>query len=887
MEKFASFILEKRKLLFTGLAISAVICTYLMTLVVVNTDVTQYLPEDSRVRAGIEILNAEFGDMNTAPLHVMFEGLGALESLEIYDRLNEFEHITSVAFELGSPAHTVDGFSLFTLTLAQGLTSDEEYALVAEISAVFYQFDFEMSGDIEGVDIDVNMVLITIPTVIILTLILFFMCHSWFEPIIFFINIGIALLINMGTNEMFDSISDVTQMIAGLLQVVLSMDYSIIFLNRYRQEKEMMEVEDHMLAMKNTIRNSFSTISGISFTTIMGMLMLAFMSFTIGADIGFVIAKGVFISLICVFGVMPALILWFDKLIDKTEKPALSLKMGAVGRFSYKARFVVAVLFVALFAGAYYLQSQLEITYSEVDYDPVHQVFDLDNTFVILYENIDTENMGAFVDGLTEREQVIDILSYGTTVGQGLTYTQMADTFEMDEILIGLIFRNYFVDELPILTLGEFLEFLGEHVADHELFAGAMSDEELNQLASIPEVMVEQVMMQELSTFELSHLLQMDMMMVEQILQMYDMMGLPRGENSIALGIFLQFLQTEVATNPMFAGAMSPEDLMELERLPEIMMAEMMVSTLTVTELSEMLQMEEGMITQLLYLYDFTYGDTLLTTVTLPDFIDFLLTDFAGNPMFADFFTSDTLAELEMAQREMASANDMFVSENFSRMMINTTFDVESEITFAFMDEIIDVLDALLEGEFYILGLSAMPHEMQQTFPREHSFITYLTTIAFFVVVALTFKSIIVSIILATAIQGAVFVTMGVTYFQDGGIMFLPLIIAQVLLKSRVIDYGILYTANYIESRKTLSVKEAIIDALNHSIDTILTSGLIIVLITFVVGLIFRGVNVAIAEILLLIAQGCFIGVMLSIFVLPSLVAVFDKFVTKAKGKSH
>ena len=117
--------------------------------------------------------------------------------------------------------------------------------------------------------------------------------------------------------------------------------------------------------------------------------------------------------------------------------------------------------------------------------------------------------------------------------------------------------------------------------------------------------------------------------------------------------------------------------------------------------------------------------------------------------------------------------------------------------------------------------------------------------------------------------------------------MFIPLIIAQVLLKSRVIDYGILYTANYIEARRTHGVKDAIITALDNSIDTILTSGMIIVLITFVVGLLFMGVNIAISEILLLIAQGCFIGVVSSIFVLPSLVAVFDRFVTKAKVKPH
>jgi len=659
MEKFADFILKKRNVLFSILVIFAVICMYLTTLVVVNLDMTEYLPEDSRVRAALYVMDEEFGYLNPSPLYVMFEGLTVDEQLEVYEQLISFSGVAEVRFDSASEFYVRDEYTLYLLTLVQGLTNAQEYEVVTDLLTTFSDFTLYMSGAVEGVDIDLNMMLITVPTVIILTLILFAMCRSWFEPIIFFINIGIAILINMGTNVIFGSVSDITQMIAGLLQVALSMDYSIIFLNRYRQEKEAMAVEDHKLAMKNTIKNSFSTISGISFTTIVGMLMLAFMSFTIGADIGFVIAKGVFISLICVFVVMPALILWFDKLIDKTAKPVLTLKMGGVGRFSYKARYVVGVCFVALVSVAFVLQNRVVVTYSEVDYDPVHQVFDLNNTFVLLYEHVDEVNMGEFMMELMENTKVIEIQSYGILQGQGL-----------DESLL-------------------------------------------------------------------------------------------------------------------------------------------------------------------------------------------------------------------------ATLRPMFVSTHFSRMMITTTFDFESAETFAFIDQMIETLDALLEGRFYLLGTSVMPHEMSQNFPRESNFITILTTIAFFIVVAVSFKSMAVSIILTITIQGAVFITMGVAYFQEGGIMFLPLIIAQVLLKSRVIDYGILYTANYIEARREHGVKQAIITALNNSIDTILTSGLIIVLITFVVGLVFRNVNIAISEILLLIAQGCFIGVMLSIFVLPSLIAVLDRFVVKAKRSGH
>jgi predicted RND superfamily exporter protein len=175
---------------------------------------------------------------------------------------------------------------------------------------------------------------------------------------------------------------------------------------------------------------------------------------------------------------------------------------------------------------------------------------------------------------------------------------------------------------------------------------------------------------------------------------------------------------------------------------------------------------------------------------------------------------------------------------------------------------------------------------MSQSFPSEFSFISILTAIAFFVVSVFVFKSISVSALLVAVIQSAVFITMAVLVLQTdaAGVGFLSLIIAQVLLKSRVIDYGILYASNYIEARKDNEAKQATIQALENSIETIVTSGLIITLIMLVSGLIFLPINGSIAEIFLVIAQGCFIGILLSVFVLPSLIAVFDRFVSKARS---
>lgn len=159
--------------------------------------------------------------------------------------------------------------------------------------------------------------------VIIGAAILLIMCKSYFEPVLLLVSIGVAILLNMGTNVIFESVSDMTFSIAAVFQLVLSIDYSIMLLHRYQQEFELLGRKYKEKAMRNAIINAFGSVSSSSITTIVGLLVLLMMSFTIGKDIGLVISKGVFFSLVCVFTVMPSLILWFDHLVDKLDKTNL------------------------------------------------------------------------------------------------------------------------------------------------------------------------------------------------------------------------------------------------------------------------------------------------------------------------------------------------------------------------------------------------------------------------------------------------------------------------------------------------------------------------------------------------------------------------------------
>ena len=806
MKKISTFILEKRRVLLWLFIIFTGVSLYLSTLVEINTDLTAYLPAGSNLRIGLDTMYDEFGDDIPETVHVMFSDLTEVETQNIHHRLSNLQNVAEVLFIAGSDKHQRDEFSLFTLILEIQSTSEEEEALVNAIEIEFNDYTFVLSGGIEGIDDfgDEELALVMVATIIISAVILLVMCRSWIEPIIILVNISVAVIFNMGTNVLFEHISDTTELMAVVLQVALSLDYAVIFLNRYYREKDLAN-GDLELAMKNTIRHSFSTVFGIAFTTIVAMLMLAFMSFTLGADIGFVIAKGVFLSLVCVFGVMPALVLQFDKLIEKTRKPVPRFNMNKIGSFAFKARYGILLFFVVLSGISFMIYSQLEFQYAEdAIHNPIHQTFDLENGFVVLYENSDEVLISTFIESFEANEHVLGINAYRTTIGQGMTEAEFASELEFDQTIIGLVFRNFFLDVPPSTSLDNFLTFLQTNVANHEWF-GAM---------------------------------------------------------------------------------MTPEILEQLEAFSNTLDDALLSETVDPQTLAAVFQIDIDMINQLLYLYDIVHGDELRVTLLPQEFIRYVLDEFSQVPLFQPHFTDDILNELKFVYDSLSDMRGMLVADNYSRLLIHTRLDVESEETFRFIEQLGVELEQVLASGFYIVSESMLSYEMNQSFPSEFSFISILTAIAFFIVAIFVFRSISVSALLVAVIQSAVFIAMAVLVLQtdDAGVGFLSLIIAQVLLKSRVIDYGILYASNYIEARKDHEIKQATITALENSIETIVTSGLIITLIMLVSGLIFLPINQSIAEIFLVVAQGCFIGILLSIFVLPSLIIVFDRFVSKARS---
>ena len=221
----------------------------------------------------------------------------------------------------------------------------------------------------------------------------------------------------------------------------------------------------------------------------------------------------------------------------------------------------------------------------------------------------------------------------------------------------------------------------------------------------------------------------------------------------------------------------------------------------------------------------------------------------------------------------------MLVGENFSRIILNTKLEPEGDETFGFIQELQEALPDQ-STEFYVIGDSAMAYEMSQTFGAELDMITLITMIFIFIVVALTFGSILVPIILVLLIQCAVFMTMGILSMSGEPVYFIALLIVQSILMGATIDYAILYTSYYVESRKTMNMKSALINSYNKSIQAIMTSSLILILVTLIVG---SFTDAIVARILITIAQGTTCAVLLILLLLPAMLAACDRLIIKKK----
>ena len=253
-----------------------------------------------------------------------------------------------------------------------------------------------------------------------------------------------------------------------------------------------------------------------------------------------------------------------------------------------------------------------------------------------------------------------------------------------------------------------------------------------------------------------------------------------------------------------------------------------------------------------------------------------MLTDDSVNNIVKTLILSDpeTKAQCDSVKAMLDSAKAQLVGENYSRIMVATTLQKESDEAFAFVERLDNILKENL-GEYYIMGNSYLAYEMRASYSDEVNLITLISIVLIFIVVALTFKSLIIPTVLVALIQCAVYLTLSFSYLAHLEFYYLAVIIVQAILMGATIDYAILFTNNYREKRKTLDRADSLAAAYSNSMHTILTSSSILFFVTLIIGLTAK--DPSMVQVCLAIAIGSFFAVALCVIVLPGILAALDK----------
>ena len=286
----------------------------------------------------------------------------------------------------------------------------------------------------------------------------------------------------------------------------------------------------------------------------------------------------------------------------------------------------------------------------------------------------------------------------------------------------------------------------------------------------------------------------------------------------------------------------------------------------------------------LLYMYHGSinnYDDSW--TLSLEQFVNYLHGTILKDERFNDKIDSEKRDTIETANTKISDAKKLLVGKNYARAILNTTLPEEGDETFAFIEKLKnDINDE--NAHVFVIGNSPMAFEMSKTFNDEMNFITILTMVSIFIVVAFTFHSILIPVILVLIIQSAVWITMSILSITGSSVYFIAIIIVQAILMGATIDYAILYTSYYLEHRKKgIDIKKSLIESYNKSVPTIITSASVLVIVTYIVGTFDKQGSAIAAKICVTVSEGTLCAAIIILLILPALLASCDKIILRRK----
>ena len=475
-QRLATVIVDKRNLIFFLYACALIFCLFSRNWVSVCNDITEYLPETTETRRGLTLMEDEFTTFGTARVmvsHVTYEIAADLAA-----QMEQIDGVTSAAFggsnaggdtedsEPETPEDIAAYFKGADALISVTFDGEESDAIsIAALSAIrelLEPYDYYIDsavGSSQADSLASEMGIILAVAAVIIVLVLLLTSRSYAEIPVLLITFIVAALLNLGTNFIFEEISFVSNSVTVVLQLALAIDYAIIMLHRFLEEREHAEERTACIA---AVAAAIPAISASSLTTISGLAAMMFMQFRIGFDMGIVLIKAILFSMLSVFTLMPGLLMLFSKAMAKTQHRSFIPQIDRWGKLSLKLRYVGVPLFAVAIAAGFLLSNQCPYVYgysqiktarqneTQIAEEKVNDTFGAQNVMALIVPKGDYASEKALLARLETYDQVdyamglsnVEVMD-GYMLTDTLTPRQFAEMTDLDYALVKLVYTAY------------------------------------------------------------------------------------------------------------------------------------------------------------------------------------------------------------------------------------------------------------------------------------------------------------------------------------------------------------------------------------------------------------------------------------------------------------
>ena len=759
-EKLATFIVDKRNLIFFLYACALIFCLFSRNWVSVCNDITEYLPESTETRQGLTLMEEEFTTFATARVmvsHVTYE-----MAEDLAEQMEQIEGVSSAVFgssdvgadteedsEPETPEDIAEYFkgadALISVTF-EGEEEDEvSLAALSSIRDLLEPYDYYIDstvGNSQAASLANEMGIILAVAAVIIVLVLLLTSRSYAEIPVLLLTFVAAAVLNLGTNFIFGEISFVSNSVTVVLQLALAIDYAIIMLHRFLEEREYAGDREACIA---AVSASIPSISASSLTTISGLAAMMFMQFQIGFDMGIVLIKAILFSMLSVFTLMPGLLMLFSKAMEKTQHRSFIPKIDRWGKLTLKLRYVGAPLFAVAVVAGFLLSNQCPYVYgysqietarqneTQIAEQRVNETFGTQNIMALLVPKGDYASEKALLNRLETYDQVdyamglanVEVTD-GYTLTDSLTPRQFSEMTDLDYDLVCLLYTAY-----------------------------AAEGEEYGRIVG--------------------------------------------GLNDYAVPLMDMFF---------FAYDKAEEGYVNLDE--------------------------------------------------------------------------EQQADLDDLYQQLSDARKQLLGDTYTRMLISLDLPEEGEETFAFLQTIHREAERYYDADHvYLVGDSTSDYDLSVSFARDNVMISVLSVVFVIIVLLFTFQSVGLPLLLILVIQGSIWINFSFPGITQQPIFFMSYLVVTSIQMGANIDYAIVISSWYNELKGNMSRREAIIQALDLSFPTVLTSGSILSAAGFLIGRITT--EPAIVGIGVCLCRGTLISMFLVMFILPQILFLGDQVVERTR----